>query len=182
MGSKVLKAESLLRGLSLVLAAIAALLMGLNQQTKTVFFEPKKATVNDIEAFRVFTGVLAIAAGYHLLQLSKCLAFQFLTESPCWCNKLVAWLCFLIDQVITYAAFVAAMAALQASTTALFGIGHLQWAKLCNIYTRFCVQVGASLVCALAATLTMAAVSAISAHRLFRLYPASKPAVSAVQR
>lgn len=50
MGSKVLRAESVLRILSLVFAAMAALLVGLDTQTKTVFFVTRTATVKDMEA------------------------------------------------------------------------------------------------------------------------------------
>lgn len=50
MGSKVLRAESVLRILSLVFAAMAALLVGLDTQTKTVFFVTRTATVKDMDA------------------------------------------------------------------------------------------------------------------------------------
>ncbi|OAY69707.1 CASP-like protein 2C1 [Ananas comosus] len=63
------------------------------------------------------------------------------------------------------------MAALQGSLIAVTGVGSFQWSKVCNIYTRFCVQVGGSLICGIAASLAMAVVSSLSAYRLFRLYP-----------
>jgi Domain of unknown function (DUF588) len=47
---RVIKAESALRFVSMVLGAMTALLMGLNAQTKTVFFVQRKATAKDIES------------------------------------------------------------------------------------------------------------------------------------
>lgn len=74
-------------------------------------------------------------------------------------------------QGVTYVLFSATMAALQGSLIAVTGVGSFQWSKVCNIYTRFCVQVGGSLICGIAASLAMAVVSSLSAYRLFRLYP-----------
>lgn len=174
MGSKVLRAESVLRILSLVFAAMAALLVGLDTQTKTVFFVTRTATVKDMDALWVMTVVFSVVAGYHLLHLFRCMAFTWLGKNPCHCNKFVAWLYFVLDQGSTYATFGATMAALQAALVGLFGIGSLQWSKLCNIYTRFCDQIAGGIICGLVATLVMAVVSAISAHRLFQLYPRTR--------
>lgn len=66
--------------------------------------------------------------------------------------------------------FASAIAALQASFVALIGVEPLQWSKLCNIYTRFCVQGAFGMVCGLAAAVGMAILSAFSARNLFRLY------------
>ncbi|CAL9073616.1 unnamed protein product [Musa acuminata var. zebrina] len=176
MGSKVLRAESVLRILSLVFAAMAALLVGLDTQTKTVFFVTRTATVKDMDALWVMTVVFSVVAGYHLLHLFRCMAFTWLGKNPCHCNKFVAWLYFVLDQGSTYATFGATMAALQAALVGLFGVGSLQWSKLCNIYTRFCDQIAGGIICGLVATLVMAVVSAISAHRLFQLYPRTRRA------
>ncbi|KAG8075083.1 hypothetical protein GUJ93_ZPchr0006g40594 [Zizania palustris] len=66
------KTEGLLRGASALLAAAAALLVGLNTQTETVLLIRKKATVKDVQALWVLAVTAAAAAGYHLLQLFKC--------------------------------------------------------------------------------------------------------------
>ena len=49
MESRLLKAEGVLRMLSLALAATAALLVGLDTETKTVLFVRKKATAKDLD-------------------------------------------------------------------------------------------------------------------------------------
>ncbi|XP_008800283.1 CASP-like protein 2C1 [Phoenix dactylifera] len=167
--SKLLKAESLLRVLCLVLASMAAVLIGLDTQTKTVFFVRRKATVKDLEALWISTIITSIAAGYHLLQFCRCLAFAWLTKNPCWSNKFMAWASFLLDQGVTYVTFGGILAGMQASMIAVTGMRALQWEKLCNIYARFCDQVAAGLVCGIAASLSMAVVSSVSAYHLFRL-------------
>lgn len=48
--SRVTKVEGALRFVCMVLGAMTALLMGLNAQTKVVFFIQRKATAKDIEA------------------------------------------------------------------------------------------------------------------------------------
>uniref|UniRef100_A0A0A8XPB1 CASP-like protein n=1 Tax=Arundo donax TaxID=35708 RepID=A0A0A8XPB1_ARUDO len=64
--------------------------------------------------------------------------------------------------------FAMTMAALQACLVGLLGVEALQWSKVCNIYTRFCEQVAAGLVCSLLAAVGMAVLSAFSARDLFR--------------
>lgn len=67
-------------------------------------------------------------------------------------------------------------AAIQASLVAITGVKPLQWRKVCNVFTRFCDQVGGGITCALAASLAMSILAAISANRLFRSHYALKRA------
>ncbi|VAI56187.1 unnamed protein product [Triticum turgidum subsp. durum] len=73
-------------------------------------------------------------------------------------------------QGCAYVVFASAVAALQACFVALMGVEPLQWSRLCNIYTRFCVQGAFGMVCGLAAAVGMAVLSVFSARDLFRLY------------
>jgi hypothetical protein len=73
-------------------------------------------------------------------------------------------------QGCAYVVFASSAAALQACFVALTGVAPLQWSKLCNIYTRFCVQGAFGMVCGLAAAVGMAVLSAFSARDLFQLY------------
>ncbi|KAG6522793.1 CASP-like protein 2C2 [Zingiber officinale] len=172
---ELVRAECGMRALSLLLAAMAALLLGLDSETETVIFISKKATVKDLTALWVMTIAASVTSGYHLLQLCRCVASAALgRQSSGPQNKLAAlWLQFLLDQGVAYAIFVATMAGLQGSLVALLGVHKLQWVKLCNIYGRFCKQIGGGILCGAAAALAMAVVAAISAHRLFRLRYAS---------
>uniref|UniRef100_A0A0D9WST1 CASP-like protein n=1 Tax=Leersia perrieri TaxID=77586 RepID=A0A0D9WST1_9ORYZ len=84
------KTEGVLRGACALLAAAAALLVGLNTQTETVILIRKKATVKDVQALWVLAMATAATAGYHLLQLLRCFFFsRFFTDGgdakpPCW--------------------------------------------------------------------------------------------------
>ncbi|EAZ21949.1 hypothetical protein OsJ_05601 [Oryza sativa Japonica Group] len=69
-----------------------------------------------------------------------------------------------------YVVFASTAAALQACMVGLIGVEALQWSKLCNIYTRFCEQAAAGMLCSFLAAAGMAVLSAFSARRLFRLY------------
>ena len=62
---------------------------------------------------------------------------------------------------------------------ALIGVQPLQWSKLCNIYTCFCVQGAFGMVCGIAAAAGMAVLSAFSAQDLFCLYSAYSHAADA---
>ncbi|XP_052160658.1 CASP-like protein 2C1 [Oryza glaberrima] len=166
------KTEGLLRGACALLAAAAALLVGLNTQTETVLFIRKKATVKDVQALWVLAMAAAAAAGYHLLQLLRCFYLsRFADGKPCRHRRAIAWLCFLLDKGCAYMTFATTVAAAQACVVALYGTHALQWTKLCNIYTRFCEQVAGSLVCAMFAAVGTALLSVVSARNLFRLYP-----------
>ncbi|XP_074586112.1 CASP-like protein 2C1 [Curcuma longa] len=164
-------AECGMRALSLAFAATAALLVGLDRETETVIFIRRTATVKDLTALWVMTVTASVAAGYHLLQLCRCMASAAgLGRSSSLQSKLAAWLQFLLDQGAAYATFLTTMAGLQGGLVGVFGVRKLQWMKLCNIYGRLCKGMAGGVICALLATFAMAIVAAISAHRLFRLY------------
>ncbi|KAK1291457.1 hypothetical protein QJS10_CPB17g00058 [Acorus calamus] len=164
--------ESLLRILSAVAAVATACVVGFDRQTKTIFFGyAKTATVKDLKALWILMIVASVSAGYHLLQLSRYMISAWLgkTSKGC-CNKYAAWACYVLDQGVMYVMFASTCAGTQASLLAVTGESDLQWQKLCNMYTRFCIQIGGGLFCGLVASLMMSLVSLISANRLFKLY------------
>ncbi|KAL6888425.1 hypothetical protein ACP4OV_009451 [Aristida adscensionis] len=171
------KAESLLRGACAAMAAAAALLLGLSAQTKTVLFVQKKAVSRDVQALWVLIVATSAAAGYHVVQLARCLYLARLAGAGDvyggGCRRRVACVSFLLDKACAYVVFATTVAALQACAVALVGVEALQWSKLCNIYTRFCEQVAAGMLCSMLAAGGMAVVSAFSARDLFRSGPCS---------
>ncbi|KAM0933789.1 putative casparian strip membrane protein [Dioscorea sansibarensis] len=173
MGNKVRKGEGILRLISMVLSTMTALLVGLDTQTKTVFFIEKKATVKDLQPLWIATIVASVVAGYQLIQLCRCLASTWLSETTqaCKCTLLLAWVSLLFDQGTTYMMFASTVAATQASMIAVTGVKPFQWTKLCNIYTRFCFQMGGGFFCGIITSVSMAFVAFISANHLFKLYP-----------
>ncbi|MCE3215564.1 putative xyloglucan endotransglucosylase/hydrolase protein 25 [Datura stramonium] len=80
------------------------------------------------------------------------------------------WLFFFLDQAVVYTVFAANSAAIEASAIALIGIKSLQWMKICNRFTRFCIQIGGALLLGYVAVLVLIVVSSLSAFQLFRLY------------
>ncbi|WOK99982.1 CASP-like protein 2C1 [Canna indica] len=184
MGSKLVRVECVLRVSSLVFAVMAALLLALDAQTKTILFVTKKASIKNLHALRLTTIVVAMAAGYQLLQLMRMAAFAWLGRNPCneYSNKFTACLYLFLDQGVTYATFAAATAGFQEAFVGLFGVEKMQWMKLCNVYTRFCEQIAGGMVVCLALCVTMAVMSAVSAHRFFKLYHRSRPSPSKSDR
>ncbi|KAF8392910.1 hypothetical protein HHK36_021150 [Tetracentron sinense] len=171
MKSGILKAEGFLRFFSLGLLALTACLVGLDAQTKEIFFSlERKATFRDLNALLALVYVDSIAAGYNLLQLSKCFFISGFNGNPTGSYKNLAWVFFFLDQMAAYVCFAANLAATQASLLAVTGASQFQWMKICNRYTRFCIQIGGALLCGLIASLVMAVISSISAFNLFRLY------------
>ncbi|PIA28642.1 hypothetical protein AQUCO_06800068v1 [Aquilegia coerulea] len=172
----------LLRLLSMLLLVSTALIVGLDTQKKFIFstFE-RKATVKDIDALLLvslslsvlLTIIDSVCAGYNLLQLSDSFFHHFNGNRKGFNIKL-AWFSLLLDQVVAYTSFGATSAAAQASVIALMGVNSLQWLKMCNLYTRFCIQIGGGLACGYVASLLMVVVSAFSAFNLFRFYSSTK--------
>ncbi|KAF8783827.1 hypothetical protein HU200_000267 [Digitaria exilis] len=85
---------------------------------------------------------------------------------------------FLCVQGCAYVVFATTVAALQVCFVGLIGVEALQWSKLCNIYTRFCEQVAAGIICGMLAAVGMAVVAAFSARDLFRSSASSSRAGS----
>ncbi|PWZ21804.1 CASP-like protein 2C4 [Zea mays] len=167
------RAERVLRAACAAMAAAGALLLGFSAQTKTVLFIQKKAVPKDVQALWVLIVAAAAAAAYHVAQLARCFCMERLaiTGGGGGCRRLgraVACASFLLDKGCAYMVFATTVAALQACFVGLLGVDALQWSKLCNIYTRFCEQAAAGMVCSLLAAVGMAVLSAFSARDLFR--------------
>ncbi|KAJ1278152.1 hypothetical protein BS78_04G057500 [Paspalum vaginatum] len=176
---------NVLRGACAAMAAAAALLLGLSAQTKTVLFVQKRAVPKDVQALWVLIVAAAAAAAYHVAQLARCLYMgrRLGVSGGPGCRRLlrgIACASLLLDKGCAYMLFATTAAALQACFVGLFGVEALQWSKLCNIYTRFCVQGAAGIVCSLLAAAGMAVLAAFSERDLFRR-PRSSPAGAAGQ-
>lgn len=71
---------------------------------------------------------------------------------------------------MAYLLLSAVAAAMQSAMLGQFGQPELQWMKICNLYKKFCNQVGEGLVSSFLASLSMVTISFLSAFNLFRLY------------
>lgn len=75
---------------------------------------------------------------------------------------------------MAYLLLSAVAAAMQSAMLGQFGQPEMQWMKICNLYKKFCNQVGEGLVSSFLASLSMVTISFLSAFNLFRLYGPNK--------
>ncbi|XP_052180961.1 CASP-like protein 2C1 [Diospyros lotus] len=170
---EVVTTELLLRLSATLVLLLTVSLLALDTQSKVIFYPlVRKVTFRDLNALAVLVYVDAVAAGYNLLQLLRCfLSYRFKTNPIMLSHQqYLPWLSFLLDQAVVYTVFAANSAATEGSILAVTGARSFQWMKLCNRFTRFCVQVGGALICGFVASFLLAFVSFISAFSLFRLY------------
>ncbi|CAA2994963.1 CASP 2C1 [Olea europaea subsp. europaea] len=163
--------EAFLRVLVILIMVLTACLVGFDAQTKLLFYSiVRKATFRDMNALIVLVWIDSAAAVYNLLQLFRGYVLPGSKEDLTSNYKYLAWSLFLLDQAAVYIVFAANSAAVQASMFAVTGESSLQWMKLCNRFTRFCMQIAGALLCGYFASIFMAVISAMSAYNLFRFY------------
>ncbi|CAM8889497.1 unnamed protein product [Rhodiola kirilowii] len=154
------------------LAILSALLLTTAHQVKEVFMVEKSAKYNQVKALTFLVTANGIAAAYSLLQASRCI-FSMVKGHVLF-SKPLAWLIFSGDQLVAYLMLSATAAAGQAAVLAKFGQTELQWLKVCDVFGKFCNQIGEGIASGLLVSFGMAALSAISAFSLFRLYGGKK--------
>ncbi|KAK3435475.1 CASP-like protein 2C1 [Eucalyptus grandis] len=176
MGYWAAETEVFLRVCAILLLVLTACLVAMATQTKLIMYTyARKATFRDLNALPVLVYIDGVVAGYNLLQLSRCSVSAYCKrEIQCPLLKNLSWVHFLLDQVAVYTVFATTVAATQASLLAVTGSKAMQWMKLCNRYTRFCIQVGGALLCGYAASIVLVLMSFLSVYNLFRRYSPTK--------
>ncbi|KAK7388493.1 hypothetical protein VNO78_23309 [Psophocarpus tetragonolobus] len=163
------RGEVHLRVSAILVLVLTTCLVAFDTQTKVVFLSiEKKATYKDLGALKILVYVTSAAAGYNFLQLCKHSTWPRKNFQGSYMCK--AWISFLLDQMGAYMVFGANTAAVGAAMLAITGSESFQWIKVCDRFTRFCVQVGGALLCGYVASMLMAIVSTISAYNVFRMY------------
>ncbi|KAJ0960884.1 hypothetical protein J5N97_001234 [Dioscorea zingiberensis] len=165
---KVRMAELALRGVICGLGLLSALLVATDSQVRNIFSVEKKARFTDMKALVFLVVVNGMAAGYSLIQGFRCVISMM--RGSVLLSKPLAWAIFSCDQVMAYVLLAAVAAAAQTAVLGEFGQTELQWMKICNLYGKFCNQIGEGLVSAFLVGLSMECLSCISAFNLFRLY------------
>uniref|UniRef100_A0A1D1ZJP7 CASP-like protein n=1 Tax=Anthurium amnicola TaxID=1678845 RepID=A0A1D1ZJP7_9ARAE len=165
-------AEVVLRCLICCLGVVAAALVGTDKQVKRFFSVEKKARFTDMKALVFLVVANAIASGYSLVQGLRCIVSMI--KGSVLFNKPLAWAIFSCDQVLAYVMLSAVAAAAQSAVFAELGQPELQWMKVCDMYGKFCTQVGEGVATALVVSLSSVALSCMSAFNLFRLYGKNK--------
>ncbi|XP_077222021.1 CASP-like protein 2B1 [Tasmannia lanceolata] len=165
-------AEVVLRCVICGFGVLAAVLVGSDTQVKQIFSIEKKAKFTDMKALMFLVIANGIAASYSLVQGFRCVV-SMLRGSVLF-SKPLAWAIFSCDQILAYVMLAAVAAAAQSAVIAEFGQPELQWMKICNLYGKFCTQVGEGIVSAFLVSLSMVTLSCMSAFNLFRLYGSNK--------
>ncbi|XP_049379920.1 CASP-like protein 2B1 [Solanum stenotomum] len=164
--------ELVLRCIIFGLAILGAILIGTDKQAKVIFSIEKIAKFTDMKALVFLVIANGLAAAYSLVQVLRCILSMI--RGTVLFNKPLAWAIFSGDQLMAYVTLTAVAAAAQSAVFAKLGQTELQWMKICNMYGKFCNQVGEGIASSLIVSLSMIVLSAISAFSLFRLYGNSK--------
>ncbi|CAJ1962666.1 unnamed protein product [Sphenostylis stenocarpa] len=160
--------ELVLRCVTLGLGVLAAVLVGTDSQVKVFFSIQKTAKFTDMKALVFLVVANGLAAGYSLLQGLRCIIG--VVRGRVLLSKPLAWAIFSGDQVMAYITVGAVATAAQSGMLAKVGQPELQWMELCNMYGKFCNQVGEGIASAFVVSLSTVVLSCISAFSLFRLY------------
>ncbi|KAJ8540389.1 hypothetical protein K7X08_030308 [Anisodus acutangulus] len=161
-------AELILRCLICGLAVVAAVLVATDSQVKVIFTIKKEAKFTDMKVLVFLVIANGLAAAYSLIQVLRCI-LSMIRGSVLY-NKPLAWAIFSGDQLMAYLILAAVAAAAQSGVISKLGQPELQWMKVCNLYGKFCNQVGEGLASSIIVSLSMIVLSGISAFSLFRLY------------
>ncbi|KAJ0980122.1 hypothetical protein J5N97_008377 [Dioscorea zingiberensis] len=172
MERKVKVAEVVLRCLILGLGVLVASLVGTDTQVKKIFSIEKKAKFTEMKSLVFLVIANGIAAGYSLIQVLRCVVSA--VRGSVLFSKPLAWAIFSCDQVLAYVCLAAVATAAQTAVLGEYGQAEMQWMSICNMYGKFCNQVGEGIVCALVVSLSMVSLSCVSAFNLFRLYGKNK--------
>ncbi|KAL2339265.1 hypothetical protein Fmac_013711 [Flemingia macrophylla] len=165
-------AELVLRGVSLGLGVLAIVLIVTDTQVKEFFSFQKKAKFTDMKVLVFLVVANGLTVGYSLVQGLRCVVSM--VRGNVLFSKHLAWLIFSGDQVMAYVTVAAAAAAMQSGLIGREGQAEFQWMKLCNMYGKFCNQMGEGIATAFVVSLSMVLLSSLSAFSLFRLYGANK--------
>ncbi|XP_057795163.1 CASP-like protein 2B1 [Salvia miltiorrhiza] len=164
--------ELVLRFMICAFATVSALLVGTDSQVKEIFTIRKEAKFTDMKALVFMVIVNGIAAAYSVAQVVRCVLS--VVRGNVLLNKPLAWAIFSGDQVMAYLSVAAVAAAAESAALAKLGQAEVQWMKVCNMYAKYCNQIGEGIAAAVLLTISTMLLSAISAFTLFRLYGHNK--------
>ncbi|KAH9805971.1 CASP-like protein 2C1 [Citrus sinensis] len=139
------KIEAFVRVWAALLLLLTACLVGLDTQSKYIFYVDRKITYKELHALGALVYVASAAAGYNLLQLGRSVFVSRYLGNSKGSYRYLAWVSYLLDQMVVYIAFGTNSAAVEHSVLALSGMKEFQWMKWCNKFTRFCFQIGGAL-------------------------------------
>ncbi|KAL9237685.1 hypothetical protein vseg_012205 [Gypsophila vaccaria] len=171
-GGGVSWAEIGLRIISFVLTLIAAILLGLNKQTKVVpltispdlpaFYVPVQAKSSYVSAFVYFVVANSIACVFAVISLVLALLSKGRTKGISFLTTMI------IDLMMVALLFSCIGATGAVGVLGSKGNSHLQWNKVCNVYAKFCNRVEAALALSLFAAIAYLLLVLLSVLKLQR--------------
>ncbi|KAL3614941.1 hypothetical protein CASFOL_040602 [Castilleja foliolosa] len=161
-------AELVLRCAICGFASLSAVLVSTDTQVKEIFTIRKTAKFTNMKALVFLVVANGLVASYSLAQVLRCV--MSMIRGSVLLNKPLAWAIFSGDQVMAYLSVAAVGAAAQSAVFAKFGQTQLEWMQICNMYGKFCNQVGEGIASGLLVSVSMVVLSAISGFSVFRLY------------
>lgn len=163
--------DVMLRFLAFALTLVAAIVVGVDKQTKLVSMTvvstlppisvPVTAKWHYMSAFVYFVVANAVACAYAALSLLLVLATRG-------AKKCLGLMIITLDLVMVALLFSSGGAALAVGLIGYEGNSHVQWNKVCNVFGRFCNQVAGAVVVSLlgsAAFLLLVLLAAINLHK-----------------
>eukprot|EP00257_Ricinus_communis_P011848 XP_002533365.2 CASP-like protein 2C1 [Ricinus communis] len=99
------KTEAYLRLFAILTLVLTACLLGLDSQTKPVYFLEKHVTYKYLKALLVLVYVDAVAAAYNLIQLGRCYFLASSKGNFKGSYRYMAWGSYLLDQVFPLLTF-----------------------------------------------------------------------------
>ncbi|KAL3614934.1 hypothetical protein CASFOL_040595 [Castilleja foliolosa] len=153
-------AELVLRCVICGFAILSAVLVSTDTQVKEIFTFRKTAKFTNMKALVFLVAANGLVAGYSLVQVLRCV--MSMIRGSVLLNKPLAWAIFSGDQVMAYLTIAAVGAAEESAVFAKFGQTQLEWMQICNMYGKFCNQVGEGIASGLLVSISMVVLSAIS--------------------
>ncbi|KAG6432172.1 hypothetical protein SASPL_103746 [Salvia splendens] len=164
--------DVVLRFLSLALSLAAAVVLGVNKETKMVSVTlvsslppisiPATAKWNYLSAFTYLVVANSIACGYAAISLALTLANRDGTKK--WITILIS----ILDLIMVALLFSAIGAAGAIGLMGYHGNSHVQWKKVCNVFDKFCSQTAASLGLSAAAAVAFFLLVVLATYNLHK--------------
>ncbi|CAN0855912.1 CASP-like protein 1E1 [Linum grandiflorum] len=161
--------EVVLRIGALLLTLAAAIVMGVDKQTKTVPLQllptlppvnvPVTAKWHYLSAFVFFVVANAIACSYALLSIVIALAGK---------RGMASAVTMMMDLLMVALLFAGNGAATAVGLLGRNGNSHVRWNKVCNVFDKFCHQVAASIGLSLIGSLLFVLIVLLAVVRLHR--------------
>ncbi|CAN1149931.1 CASP-like protein 1E1 [Linum perenne] len=161
--------EIVLRIGALLLTLAAAIVMGVDKQTKIVPLVivptlpavnvPVSAKWHYLSAFTFFVVANAIACTYALISLIVAVAAK---------KRMASAVTMIMDVLMVALLFAGNGAATAVGLLGKNGNSHVRWNKVCNVFGRFCNQVAASVGLSLIGSLLFVLVVLVAVMRLHR--------------